>query len=62
MIKDLTKPDKNVECPPFDIRYEFPPMFKCMFKHKFEWKITPMKQYRQEICKECGITGKSEKL
>ena len=52
------KPNKNIEVPPYD--KIFLNGGGCS-THKFEWKITPMGQYRQEICKKCGVSGKSEK-
>ena len=56
------KPNKSVEAPPYQVTYDFPPLFKCFFGHQFEWKVTPMGQWRQEICKKCGITRHTEKL
>jgi hypothetical protein len=56
----ITKPNKDIEVPPFDRIYQN--RGGCAFNHQFEWVITPMKQYRQEICKKCGVSGKTEKL
>jgi hypothetical protein len=57
------KPNKNIECPPFDVLTEGFCNFICSIKgHKYEWNLTPLKQYQQEVCKRCGITGRTEKL
>ena len=60
-LKSITiKPNKNIEFPPYETPYEG--FGGCLFKHKYEWVLTPKKQWRQEVCKKCGTTGKTEKI
>ena len=53
------KPNKNVECPPFDRYY---PNWGGCFSHSFGWVTTSMGQYRQEVCQKCGVSGRTEKV
>jgi len=56
------KPDRSIECPPFDVlTYGFYNLTCSMKGHKYKWNITPMKQYRQQVCVRCGLTGETEK-
>lgn len=53
----MNKPNENIEVPPFQVLTEG---FGCS-NHKFEWKISSMGNYKQEVCKKCGVTGETKK-
>jgi hypothetical protein len=67
MIEIDVKPDKDIEVPPYEVRYEisrslFLVSGGCMFSHRFEWRTSPKGQYRQEVCVKCGVTGITQKV
>lgn len=61
------KPDKDVEVPPYEVRYEISRSLwaaggGCLFSHRFEWRTSPKGQYRQEVCTKCHMTGRTQKV
>lgn len=56
------KPDRNIECPPFEITTEGYYNFNCsLLGHDYFWRLSEKRQYRQQLCKRCKMTGKTEK-
>jgi hypothetical protein len=57
-----TKPDKNVEVPPYDhITEGYYKLLCAITGHQFKWKTIPKKQYQQQVCEICGMTGETRK-
>jgi hypothetical protein len=54
------KPNKNIEVPPSTLNNEHPPFSCVCYGHDYEWKVTPLGTYKQEVCKRCKHTGKTE--
>jgi len=58
-MNNLT-PNKNIEVPPYSVTVELPPFQCACYGHDYEWKFTPLGTYKQEVCKRCKHTGKTE--
>ena len=52
---------KTHESPPLMVEY-CNDEDNCYFDHQFKWTLTPLKEYEQEICINCGATRETKKL